>query len=143
MSRDTLPRVLPTLAEVADQMEARARELKADGKHEAAAELALAAADVRRAIGGIQRLPKSPVTDKLRGDMEAAHRQKLSDARTGGKTHPMMLAARKAGLVSIADLAEALGYTRSGMSRILAGDRGISDEAAKKFEELTGKPWRQ
>lgn len=136
---------MPTLAEVADQMEARARELKADGKHEAAAELALAAADVRRALAGIKSLPKSTVTDRLRGEMEAAHRQKLSEAqtgRTGKKVHPMLLEARKHGLASLQDLADALDYSKSMLSRILSGDRAMPEDKARLFERLTGKPWR-
>lgn len=89
-------------------------------------------------------LTKSTVTGKLPREMEAAHRQKLSDARMDS-VPPMLKVAREHGqgkIRTVADLAEALGYTKSGMSRVLSGDRGISDGAAAKFQELTGKPWR-
>lgn len=55
----------PSLADIADQLEARARQLQAEGKHEAATELALAAVDVRKAVSGIQSLPPGTSSDNL------------------------------------------------------------------------------
>lgn len=105
----------------------------------------LMAEELRGWLEGKRALTKSTVTNKLRGDMEAAHRQKLSEASTanaGKKVHPMLLEARKHGLATMQDLADALGYTKSMLSRIMSGDRTMPEDRAKKFQALTGKPWR-
>jgi hypothetical protein len=80
---------------------------------------------------------------KVKMDMEASHRQKLADARTGGKKpHPNLAAARKAKLATMADLAAALGYSRAMLSRIMSGDRTMPPEKAALFKRLTGEDWR-
>jgi hypothetical protein len=87
-------------------------------------------------------LTGSTLSATLRGTMEAEHRGNLSKAHLD---HPMMDAARKAGLHSLGDLAKALGYGESGkgfLSRVLKGQKKLPSEKAAKFRDLTGKSWK-
>jgi hypothetical protein len=133
----------PTLAQIAEGLETRARALWDEGKREAAWEVMGEVVKLLKAWGTMKGLPKSTLTDTLRGEMEATHRGSISKAHLD---HPMMDAARKAGYQSLGDLAEALGYDadsgKSFLSRVFKGKKSMPSDKAAKFRELTGKSWK-
>lgn len=88
-----------SLLEILDALESRARQFQAEGKHELAAELALVAADVRKAAGLLKTLQDVPNQRTLIVDM--AHQALTGEPRRRGRPtkskHPFPLALEAKG----------------------------------------------
>lgn len=125
----------PSLADIADQLEARARALRGEGKFEAAAELALAAGDLRKAIGALEGLPAPYQSGNVR-DMVTAERVRHSK---GTSTDPLVEAANAAHF-TMRSLAEKLGVSHALLSQARRGTRSIDKATAEAVEKLTGFP---
>jgi hypothetical protein len=89
---------------------------------------------------GLQRLTGSTLTPTVnQGTMVDDHREAISRAHTPSDSAPMK-AARKAGFLSLADLAEKLGVSKSFMSQVMSGKKKMPPDRAAAFERLTGYP---
>jgi hypothetical protein len=135
---------VPTLAETADQSLAAAEKLQAEGKHEAAAHLAITAARLWQALAkseAVNRLTGGKYSPKLPGAMDVSHREAISKGRA--KRNPMLRAARDRGYLTLGALAKALtdgGYPvkPSFLSQVSHGDKKMPPDLGRRIRDLTG-----
>lgn len=131
MTRDELLRLAAeTDAELRAAIEAgdRARALKLQDRWALLMELAAAP-------GALTSGKRSPKVD----NMDTAHREAISKAHL--KSAPMA-AARKAGLLTLGDVAKALGCSKSFISQVFSDQKPMPPDKAARFEELTGYRWK-
>ena len=137
--------VPPTLRDIAEQMEAAARRLHAEGKHEAASELYKAAADARKAVEALLRLPEGEY-ERIVRSMNVDTTRHASDVKRGAtrarRKHPAQRIFYEKG-VTITSVAKEIGETRARVSSWMAdGDalRPIPPHQAEKLRLKYGVP---
>lgn len=127
----------PTLAEIAEQLEADARKLQEEGNHEAAAKLALAACAAWKAHESLLTAGKySPKIAAMA--MPAEHREAISMGRAGRKAGPLLKAAQSKGYKTMKELAAALGVSTSFLSQVVNGGKKMPPDMAEWLRDKIG-----
>jgi hypothetical protein len=128
--------VPPTLAQIAEGLEARARALWDEGKREAAWEVMGEVVKLLKAWGTMKGLPERYQFGNV-GKMVNAERVRHSKGQ--GDVDPLVAAAN-AHHYTLRSLAENLGVSHALLSQARKGTRSIEKSLAEKVEKLTGFP---
>lgn len=129
----------------ADAIAARARELRAEGKHELASEAFEVADDLRRAVEAARGLPGG-AGGRIVRSMNVDTTRHTADVKRGAtrarRKHPAQRKLYEQGM-TIASLAKQLGETRARVSSWMAdgdGLRPIPASIAEKLRQQYGIP---